>query len=265
MLTVRNTIASIRRNDLESNAEILACELRLESKRKLLVLVFYRPPNSDLAYIKEFKTSLLLASKAKFDQVIICGDFNLPHIDWSTGTATTGDTIHNYFTKTVKDNFVWQLVNFPTTINNTLDLILTNIPDKVTKLVGFEDIFNSDHKSFELVLKIPRNSKVKRSIYNFKKADWSGLKELLSHTPWDMAFVHNDVNESFSLWCDLFSSAVNEHIPKCTRRNTTDHPWIDSEILTTIKKKNNQRKKALRTKAPCDIDRFKQLRRKPNK
>ena len=30
-------------------------------------------------------------------------DFNLSLIDWSTGTgtATTGDAIHNYFTKTV--------------------------------------------------------------------------------------------------------------------------------------------------------------------
>ena len=263
MLTVRNTIASICRKDLESNAELLACELRPESKKKVLVVVFYRPPNSDLAYIKEFKKSLLLASKANFEHTIICGGFNLPNIDWSTGTATTNDVIHGYFTKTVKDNFLWQLVNFPTRINNTLDLILTNIPEKVIKLAGFEDIFNSDHKilSFELNLHIPRQSKAKRSVYNFKKADWSGLKELLSRTPWDLAFVHNDVNESLSIWCDLFFSAVNEPIPKCTRRNTSDHPWIHSELLKKIKKKNIQRKKALRTNAPRDGEKFKQLRR----
>ena len=60
MLAVRNTIPSIRRKDLESNAELLACELRPESKMKVLVVVFYRPPNSDLAYIKEFKKSLII-------------------------------------------------------------------------------------------------------------------------------------------------------------------------------------------------------------
>lgn len=192
---------------------------------------------------------MLRASKAKFDLVIICGDFNLPHIDWSTGTATTGDTIHNYFTKTVKDNFMWQLVNFPTRINNTLDLILTNIPDKVTKLVGFEDIFNSDHKilSFELVLKIPRNSKVKRSVYNFKKADWSGLKELLSHTPWDMAFVHNDVNESLNLRCDLFSSAVNEHIPKYDRSSVDrQRHYNNNQKEKQPKKEGSENKSPLR-------------------
>lgn len=43
MLAVRNTIHSLRRKDLESSAEILACELHLE-RRKLLALVFFTNP-----------------------------------------------------------------------------------------------------------------------------------------------------------------------------------------------------------------------------
>ena len=125
----------------KGNAELLVVELRPESKRKLLAVVFYRPPNSDLAYIKESKKSMLLASKAKFDQLVVCGDFNLPHIDWATGTATTSNDIHNHFTKIVRDNYLWQLVTFPTRINNILDLILTNVPDKIASLEGFEDIY----------------------------------------------------------------------------------------------------------------------------
>ena len=79
---------SIRRKDLESeNAEIVACEIRLESKKKFLFLAFYRPPNTDINHIKELKKSLHLAIKAKFDHLVVCGDFNLPHIDWSTGSA----------------------------------------------------------------------------------------------------------------------------------------------------------------------------------
>lgn len=88
MLAVRNTIQSFRRRDLESNAEILACELRPESNRKLLTVVFYRPPDSGFNYIKEFKKALRLAFIAKFDRIIVCGDFNLPNIDWSTGTCS---------------------------------------------------------------------------------------------------------------------------------------------------------------------------------
>jgi hypothetical protein len=48
----------------------------------------------------------------------VLGDFNLPNIDWSTGMAITGEAIGNAFAKTVKDNFLYQLVDFPTREDN---------------------------------------------------------------------------------------------------------------------------------------------------
>ena len=96
---------------------------------------------------------------------------------------------------------------------------------------------------FELDLTIRGASKAKRSVYNFKRANWPALKELLWHTPGDLAFFPNDVNKSLSTWTDLFVSAVNEHIPKWTTRSVSVQPLIDTELLTLIKKKNRQRKK----------------------
>ena len=151
--------------------------------------------NTDLNNIKQLKRALTLGSKAKFDSLIVCGDFNLPHIDWSTGVATNNDSIYNFFTKTVKYYYLWQLVDFPTRINNTLGLLLTNIPDKI-KVYGFEDIISTDHTliSFDIDFKICRKPKVKRSVYNFKNANWSGLKQVLTHIPWELGHVPNDVN-----------------------------------------------------------------------
>ena len=107
LLAVHENILSMRRQDLESSAEMLVCELRPESKKKIAVIVFYRPPDSDLKYIKEFKKSLqLIQRRNKFDQVIVCGDFYLPNIDWTTGVATNNNTIYQHFTKTVKDHYL---------------------------------------------------------------------------------------------------------------------------------------------------------------
>ena len=121
----------------------------------------------------------------------VCGDFNLPHIDWCTGVAVNNDSIHSYFSKTVKDNYLSQLVDFPTRCNNTLDLVLTNIPDKVINIQGFDDIITTDHTliSFDVDFKIIRKPKVKRSMYNFKRGNWHGLKEELTHINWDFGFV----------------------------------------------------------------------------
>ena len=63
-LAVKNRLPSIRRRDLETDAEILACELRPDSRRKILAVVFYRPQDTDLEYLKQLKKTLLLASKA---------------------------------------------------------------------------------------------------------------------------------------------------------------------------------------------------------
>jgi hypothetical protein len=42
----------------------------------------------------------------------VLGDFNLPNIDWSTGMAIIGEAIGNAFAKTVKDNFLYFIVNY---------------------------------------------------------------------------------------------------------------------------------------------------------
>ena len=268
LLAVRNSILSVRRKDLESNAEMLVCEIHPQNKKELLVIVFYRPPDTDLDYIKQLKKSLQLVHKTKkFDQIILCGDFNLPHIDWTTGTATTNDLIANYFTKIVKDFFLWQLVNFKTRGDNTLDLILTNIPDKVRNVQGFDDILNTDHKllSFDINFRIGKKSKVKRVVYNFKKANWLGLKQQLTHASWDECFVPDNIDESLSNWCDLFLSAVDKYIPKHFVKNTRDHPWIDKELSLQIKKKNIQRKKLKQTQSSHDLEKYRKLRRESKK
>jgi hypothetical protein len=152
LLAVREKILSMRRQDLECSAEMMVCELRPESKKKIAVIVFY----SFLKYIKELKKSLQLIQRwSKFDQIIVCGDFNLPNVDWNTGVAANNNTIYQHFTKTVKDHYLWQLVDFPTQDENTLDLILTNILNKMQNVTGFDDVLTIDHKliSFEINLK----------------------------------------------------------------------------------------------------------------
>ena len=142
MLAVRNIIPSVRRTDIETSAEIVACELRPSDKKKLLFAVFYRPPGSDLAYLKEFTKFLRLASKANFENIVIAGDFNLPNIDWSNINGTTDSPMYSHFVKKIKDYFLWQVIDFPTRNNSILDLILTSIPEKISNIEGCQDILN---------------------------------------------------------------------------------------------------------------------------
>ena len=240
------------------------CEIHPESRKKIAVIVFYRPPDSDLNYIKEFKKTLqLIRSQNKFDQLIVCGDFNLLNIDWNTGVTTNNNIINQHFTKTVKDHYLWQLVNFPTRGENTLDLSLTNIPDKIQNVAGFDDVLETDHKliNFEINLKIQRKSRVERLVYDFAKSDWSSLKVLLSNSRWDLCFAPENIDETLTNWCCMFLSAVDKYIPKHCIKRTHNHPWIDKELLKLIKRKDIQRRKLKKSPSPCDLEKYKTLRR----
>ena len=263
MLAVRNNILRIRRKDLENEqTEMLACAIRPKTKKKLLVLVFYRPPNTGLHYMKDFKKALKLVCKSKFDSVIVCGDFNLPDNDWTTGVAVNNDPIPLFFAKAVKDNYLHQLVDFPTRLNNTLDLLLTNIPDKVINIHAFEDVIDTHHTlvSFDLDLNIYKKPKIKCSVYIFKNANWSVLKEILINSHSNHVFVDDDVNASLSRWCNLFLSAVDDHIPKRVCHSVYDPPWIDKELLDLLKKKNAQRRKSKKSRSQKDVEKYKSWR-----
>ena len=72
-----------------------------------------------------------------YTHLLICGDFNFPHIDWS---LITGDNSHTQaFVETIQDMFLYQHVYKPTRYRpnatpHILDLILTNEENMVNDL-----------------------------------------------------------------------------------------------------------------------------------
>ena len=77
MLYVKEGLHYKRRDDLElQNIENIWIELANSHKRILLGL-FYRPPNSDAAYLAYIEDSISLAIDTCIPELIITGDFNL--------------------------------------------------------------------------------------------------------------------------------------------------------------------------------------------
>ena len=101
-------------------------------------------------------------------------------------------------------------------------------------LHGYDDIISTDHKliGFDLDLRVPKKTDIKRSVYNFKRVDWSSLNNSLQNTSWDQCFVPNDVDASLSNSCAVFLTVVNQHVPKSKTRNIHDHPWIDRAFVS---------------------------------
>ena len=161
-----------------------------------LVGVFYRPPSSDIDYLKEFERSLSLIELSDNNvSILLLGDFNLPQIVWSTQSPTCPDSLSSTFCAIIADYFLHQLALQPTREQNILDLVLITIPELVKGLEICQPVGGSDHCSIEFTLKLKfqRPERSCRFVYSYRAADWLGLRE-------DFAICHGTVHILWSLW-----------------------------------------------------------------
>ena len=85
--------------------------------------VFYRPPSQGATGVSALNNCLLSVSRLP---VVLCGDFNLPNIDWSIVFPTVSShPVTSEFCDLVRENCFTQLVSVPTRHHHLLDLLLT--------------------------------------------------------------------------------------------------------------------------------------------
>ena len=74
----------------------------------------------------------------------------------------------------------------------------------------------------------------------------SEFLKTLSETPWDSAFVFEDVDDIVDAWYCFFYEAVNIHMPLKKKRvkYDTQPKWLTSELLELIKSRDQKLKKA---------------------
>lgn len=117
-------------SDDVQHLEIVSAELKTDSNQTLLFVSCYRPPDADQSWMDEFKNFLNYTSD-KYKNVIVSGDLNLPNIPWnSIGNTTSAQELT--FIELLNDHFLTQLITVPTRGKNTLDLVITSVPELVS-------------------------------------------------------------------------------------------------------------------------------------
>ena len=82
-----------------------------------------------------------------------------------------------------------------------------------------------------------------------RSSNFNDLRDSLSRVPFEIA-ASADINEFWDNWKALFLSAVKDHIPIKTVRDTNSPPWIDTEVRHWIRKKYTALKKFRLNKTP---------------
>ena len=244
LVAIKRDIQSSRRNDLErESTELVVVELRNGHDKPVLLYCFYHP---DIAPEPLTQLNSSLQENGESSCLILWGDFNLPELDWSEDMSAPinngGRADHKVFCDLMGDNFLQQFISGPTHISgNKLDLLLSNWPEVIENVSTFhprDGRFPSDHYviTFTIKLRFKRSKGTPRQMFDFKNGNLDALRESLSRTPFQIA-ASEDIDEYWSNWKDLFLSAVKDHVPTKTVRDTNSPPWIVGEVRHLIRKK----------------------------
>jgi exonuclease III len=111
--------------------EIIAVEINSRNKKfKQEIIGVYRAPNDDVRVIERLvdRTNNTINS---YKRSIICGDLNVPRVDWN------GKTEGNNLTQALVNRLVWdngycQLIEYPTRGDAVLDVYLVRPESSVT-------------------------------------------------------------------------------------------------------------------------------------
>lgn len=263
LLGVRRDISANRLNlevleELLPNVDVVGCKLIICNVIVFVFVIYMQgksTPNHYQSLFDFFSTFKPIQSK----NVMFIGDLNI--------TSSPVKTILNDFLS------LCNLTQFNTFLNcydNLLDLVIANfeclvsresvplVPeDKPHPSVSIS--FSLEHGSYST--DFPYNACNKN--YNFKRANFPLLYQLLSQTNWNFLLNSTDVSLAVSLFYDHLYNIFDQSVPRFKHINTkVTYPcWYTREIIKELKKKEQLHRRYKISKSHLDYNAFSSLRR----
>ena len=153
-------------------------------------------------------------------------------------------------------------MSFPThTKGNTLDLVITNCPDKVLEVDDVGRLGKSDHCMISITVECqPREVKEKENVrYNWKRADMPAIRSELEGMDWERELSRRTMEEGWTWFREQLQNAVEKYVPKSSSRTKLKNPWMTREILRLIRKKRKVWKKAKYSSLAEDMAEYKRI------
>ena len=154
---------------------------------------------------------------------------------------------------------------FPTCGESVLELVITD--NLVTQVQLSEKATTSTHRALEVSVEvddysIPTNDK-QRVVYNYKKADFCTIIQVLSYISWGGLSYFKNIDDAFGYFYDMLYATITDHVPTVKIRQNKFPHWYDHEIITMINEKERIRRRYIkkgRDQTSTEYRRFCELR-----
>ena len=228
---------------LKCKAELLAVEILLEDKSKIIVVTCYRVGTLGNDNAEEILNAIkTLTRKKSVPKFIFIGDLNLKHIDWENGIGR--GSLENRFLNGFAESGLVQCIRQPTDIKGgILDILFTTTESYISNLkVGLnEPHCNSDHHpiTFEIKVKCKRLIPPKRKCYDYSKVNWANVHRELDNVPWETVVDCMEPEIAWHNFTKVLFSIIDKHIPKIIIRNELIHPGLIVSVIKNLNRKKS--------------------------
>ena len=203
--------------------EVLCVDIHMGCSFKHRFITVYRTPGLDLCATDHLINCLNLLSDVVYG-ITICGDFNLPNINWVNGfDLSCLHPLEARLASFVVDNGMSQLVHEPTRLTHILDLLLVNDPLSVCDVNLSSPFSTSDHNSITWLMWHPIAVSKRPAVthFNFHRCNYGAMNTYLSQINWIQLFsviASNDINGLWFHFKRVIFAAIELFTPLCVTR-----------------------------------------------
>ena len=162
----------------------VACSVTL-GNLEIVLCTLYNPPDDSKYRYKISDSEQILDSLPKTTPLIVCGDMNLPTVDWST--LCSSDDYEQRVIDLFDHHMLRQVVDFPTCANNTIDLVFQrNCILLAEKDNDFTKVYNiTNHHSVKMRLECSHHQQkpIFEKYRRYGRADYQKMIEVMSTRP----------------------------------------------------------------------------------
>ena len=141
--------------------------------------------------------------------------------------------------ETFEDMLMTQLVEFSTQVKgNILDLVITNMPERVLEVREEGRLGKSDHVMIVTEISV-RKSAMENTLPmpDWRRADWAAMRSEMEDKTWINRVRRSNMEGAWQLVKNKVVELTRKYVPLRRRRNHNKPAWMTQEILRAIRKK----------------------------
>ena len=230
-----------------------------KSNRPILVGALYRPPSTNADTDNKIEHHIESAY-LRSQEMILVGDININYLNQNTYSK-------HRLAKAFKSLNMFQHVNVVTRPKSEtcLDHVYSTNSNFISEII-VPNIGMADHLPVFACRKYfahKKNSGHKViNYFDFKNLNTDALLDDLRNSPWDSAFVFDDVDDILNALELVLNQAVKEHIPlKQKRVKKSKQPdWLNNSIINAITQRDKELREARKSNNPNNWAKYKRTK-----